>query len=90
MAISLGASSAPAVDHAIPARVSGLPRVGGLGFWLSQPDVPGFAELWGDAVFHCPFCHGWDVRDRPVAVFAAPEVARYKLSLGAGAGKGGR
>lgn len=39
------------------------------------PDVPGFADLWGDAVFHCPFCHGWDVRDRRVAVFAAGEVA---------------
>lgn len=39
------------------------------------PDVPGFAELWGDAVFHCPFCHGWDVRDRAVAVYGPPEVA---------------
>ncbi len=38
------------------------------------PQVPGFAELWGDAVFHCPFCHGWDVRDRTVAVYGPPEV----------------
>jgi thioredoxin reductase len=35
------------------------------------PDVPGFAELWGGAVFHCPFCHGWEVRDRPVVVYGA-------------------
>lgn len=39
------------------------------------PDVPGFAELWGDSVFHCPFCHGWDVRDRRVAVFADGQFA---------------
>ncbi len=45
------------------------------------PDVPGFAELWGDAVFHCPFCHGWDVRDRPVAVYAPPEVAEKFAAL---------
>ncbi|KUI26350.1 NAD(P)/FAD-dependent oxidoreductase [Mycobacterium sp. GA-2829] len=34
------------------------------------PEVPGLAELWGGAVFHCPFCHGWDVRRQPLAVLA--------------------
>ncbi|KUI23149.1 pyridine nucleotide-disulfide oxidoreductase [Mycobacterium sp. IS-1496] len=34
------------------------------------PEVPGLAPLWGDAVFHCPFCHGWEVRDAPVGVLA--------------------
>ncbi|ODQ95222.1 NAD(P)/FAD-dependent oxidoreductase [Mycolicibacterium holsaticum] len=32
------------------------------------PDIPGLAELWGRSVFHCPFCHGWEVRDQPLAV----------------------
>lgn len=32
------------------------------------PDVPGAAERWGRSVFHCPFCHGWEVRERPLAV----------------------
>jgi thioredoxin reductase len=32
------------------------------------PDVPGIAERWGRSVFHCPFCHGWEVRDRPLGV----------------------
>ena len=45
------------------------------------PDVPGFAELWGDAVFHCPFCHGWDVRDRTVAVYGPPEFADRHAAL---------
>jgi thioredoxin reductase len=45
------------------------------------PDVPGFAELWGDAVFHCPFCHGWDVRDRPLVVYGAGEVAERQATL---------
>lgn len=37
------------------------------------PDVPGLAQLWqgGQSVFHCPFCHGWEVRDRPWALLAA-------------------
>lgn len=34
------------------------------------PDLPGIAELWGRSVFHCPFCHGWEVRDLPLAVLA--------------------
>jgi len=34
------------------------------------PDLPGFAERWGRSVFHCPFCHGWEVRERPLAVLA--------------------
>ena len=33
-------------------------------------DLPGFAERWGRSVFHCPFCHGWEVRERPLAVLA--------------------
>ncbi|MFC7675728.1 FAD-dependent oxidoreductase [Mycolicibacterium sp. GCM10028919] len=35
------------------------------------PDVPGVAEAWGRSVFHCPFCHGWEARDQPVAVLAS-------------------
>ena len=46
------------------------------------PDVPGFAELWGGSVFHCPFCHGWEVRDQRVAVYApAPIAARLSTLL---------
>lgn len=25
--------------------------------------VPGFRELWGHAIFQCPYCHGWEIRD---------------------------
>jgi len=32
------------------------------------PALPGIAERWGRSVFHCPFCHGWEVRDRSLAV----------------------
>lgn len=32
------------------------------------PPLPGITERWGRSVFHCPFCHGWEVRDQPLAV----------------------
>jgi thioredoxin reductase len=33
------------------------------------PEVPGFRELWGTGVYHCPYCHGWELRDQPLAVY---------------------
>ncbi|PAP76039.1 NAD(P)/FAD-dependent oxidoreductase [Rubrivirga marina] len=41
------------------------------------PDVPGMAELWGTGVFHCPYCHGWEVAGRPLAVLARGEAAHH-------------
>jgi thioredoxin reductase len=33
------------------------------------PPLPGFRELWGSGVLHCPYCHGYEVRDQPLAVY---------------------
>ena len=32
------------------------------------PDIPGVAERWGNDLLHCPYCHGWEVRDQPLGV----------------------
>ena len=32
------------------------------------PDVPGLLERWGKDFLHCPYCHGWEVRDKPLGV----------------------
>ncbi|MEC3994927.1 NAD(P)/FAD-dependent oxidoreductase [Actinacidiphila sp. DG2A-62] len=39
------------------------------------PDVPGLAECWGRDVLHCPYCHGWEVRDQPIGVLAVGDAA---------------
>ncbi|MCM4081128.1 NAD(P)/FAD-dependent oxidoreductase [Paractinoplanes hotanensis] len=39
-----------------------------------HPRIPGLSERWGRDVFHCPFCHGWEMRDRPTAVLASGAV----------------
>jgi thioredoxin reductase len=36
------------------------------------PDIAGFRELWGQAIFQCPYCHGWEVQDRRWAYLARP------------------
>ncbi len=38
------------------------------------PSIDGFAELWGGSVFQCPYCHAWEVRDQPLAIYGKGEV----------------
>ena len=34
------------------------------------PEAPGFRDLWGKAVFPCPYCDGWEMRDRRLGAYA--------------------
>ena len=45
------------------------------------PNIDGIADRWGASVFHCPFCHGWEVRDRALGVLddGATAVMRARL-----------
>ncbi|MFF7244592.1 NAD(P)/FAD-dependent oxidoreductase [Embleya sp. NPDC008237] len=45
------------------------------------PDVPGLAELWGRDVLHCPYCHGWEVRDAAVGVLATGPAAIHQALM---------
>lgn len=42
-------------------------------------DIPGLRERWGRDVLHCPYCHGWEVRDQQLGVIAdgSPDSVRY-------------
>ena len=35
------------------------------------PSLPGARERWGKDLLHCPYCHGWEVRDHAIGVLAA-------------------
>ncbi|MGV9544214.1 NAD(P)/FAD-dependent oxidoreductase [Nocardia beijingensis] len=37
------------------------------------PPLPGVRERWGRDVLHCPYCHGYEVRDQPIGVLGGPE-----------------
>ncbi|MFD1813346.1 NAD(P)/FAD-dependent oxidoreductase [Rhodococcus gannanensis] len=45
------------------------------------PDVPGLADRWGREVLHCPYCHGWEVRDRPVGILATNSFAAHQALM---------
>jgi thioredoxin reductase len=45
------------------------------------PPIPGLRERWGRDVVHCPYCHGWEVRDRRIGVIAAGPTAAHQTLL---------
>ncbi|WP_072689182.1 NAD(P)/FAD-dependent oxidoreductase [Rhodococcus marinonascens] len=45
------------------------------------PDIPGLAERWGRDVLHCPYCHGWEIRDQPVGVLATGPLAIHQALM---------
>jgi thioredoxin reductase len=46
------------------------------------PAVSGFAECYGRSVFHCPYCDGWEWRDRRLAVYGrGRDAAMMALGL---------
>jgi thioredoxin reductase len=45
------------------------------------PDVPGLWERWGRDVLHCPYCHGWEVRDQRIAVLVTGPTAMHQALM---------
>ncbi|MGA4843979.1 NAD(P)/FAD-dependent oxidoreductase [Streptomyces sp. G45] len=45
------------------------------------PDVPGLRERWGRDVLHCPYCHGWEVRDEAIGVLATGPTSVHQALL---------
>ena len=50
------------------------------GMRYELPPIDGIAEVWAKGAYHCPYCHGWEVRDEPLAVYGARQ-ARVLTSL---------
>ncbi len=49
------------------------------------PDLEGLAPLWGHSVFQCPYCHGWEARERRWGYYAPdatpPHVGPFVMLL---------
>lgn len=45
------------------------------------PDVEGLAEHWGVGVIHCPFCHGYEVRDRRLVQIVTSPIGLHQAQL---------
>jgi thioredoxin reductase len=45
------------------------------------PSVPGVAERFGRDVIHCPYCHGWEVRDQAFGVLATTPMSVHQALI---------
>lgn len=45
------------------------------------PPVPGLAQRWGTSVFHCPYCHGYELDQGRIGVIAAGQESTHQARL---------
>lgn len=45
------------------------------------PAIPGMNERWGATVLHCPYCHGYEMRDLPLGIIAAHPMSAHQAVL---------
>ncbi|MGH9307101.1 MAG: FAD-dependent oxidoreductase [Acidimicrobiales bacterium] len=45
------------------------------------PDIEGLAPQWGRDVIHCPFCHGFEVRDRGIVQIVTHPMGLHTTAL---------
>lgn len=53
----------------------------GTGVTDTLPAIDGMAERWGKTVLHCPYCHGYEVSDRPLGIIANHVMSVHQASL---------
>ena len=52
-----------------------------LGVTDTLPDIDGLQERWGRSVFHCPYCHGYELGGGPIGVLAVGPVSMHQALL---------
>lgn len=45
------------------------------------PDIPGFTEAWGKGIHHCPYCHGWEIKGKALAVLGSGDSLIHRVTL---------
>lgn len=73
-------------DHFVVRLGSGIERraqrlVLATGVTDTLPEIPGMKERWGETVLHCPYCHGYEVRDRSLGIIANHPMSAHQAAL---------
>lgn len=62
-------------------RLTGRKLIFATGLKDKMLPVSGFRECWGISVVHCPYCHGYEIRDQRTAILANGDMAYHLLQL---------
>ncbi|GAA1078928.1 bifunctional NAD(P)/FAD-dependent oxidoreductase/class I SAM-dependent methyltransferase [Tsukamurella spumae] len=76
-----GAAGAFAVELAEGTEIVARRIVVATGLSDELPEVEGLEEHWGRAVFHCPFCHGFEVRDQRLVQLVTHPMGLHAVPL---------
>lgn len=69
------------VDLADGQKVSARKLLVATGLADTLPDIAGLRERWGREVLHCPYCHGWEVRDQAIGVLGTGPGAVHQALM---------
>lgn len=61
--------------------VSGRRLIFAFGISDVLPDLPGLAERWGKSVIHCPYCHGYELSGKKLAVLNLSPMSSHQAML---------
>ena len=67
--------------HAGHARPRARRVILAMGVTDGLPDIPGLAERWGRSVFHCPYCHGYELQQGRIGLIATGPVSMHQAQL---------
>lgn len=70
-----------AVDLEGAGTVHGRRLVLATGVRDELPPIEGLAERWGRSVFHCPYCHGYELQQGAIGILASDELAFHQAML---------
>jgi thioredoxin reductase len=45
------------------------------------PEIEGMEERWGKHVFHCPYCHGYELNQGRIGVIATSSMSQHQAAL---------
>ena len=76
-----GEKDAFVVTHADGSRSEGRRLLLATGVADTLPEVEGLAERWGRSVFHCPYCHGYELDEGRIGVIAAGPMSVHQAQL---------
>lgn len=62
-------------------RVAGRRLLVATGVRDELPPIPGLAGLWGKDVLHCPYCHGWEVRDKAIGIIGSASASMHQALM---------
>ncbi|WP_409265691.1 NAD(P)/FAD-dependent oxidoreductase [Massilia sp. BHUDP2] len=69
------------VDLDSRGKVHGRRLVLATGVRDELPSIEGLAERWGKSVFHCPYCHGYELQQGAIGILANDELAFHQAML---------